>query len=92
MGEGGLPGLTYAAAGVDVAAGERAVERIRPLVASTSVPGVMSAIGGFAGLFDLTPGGWRDPVLVASTDGVGTKAAVAAELRRYGTIGIDLVA
>ena len=81
----------YRAAGVDVAAGEAAVERIRDLVAGTTRPEVVSAIGGFAAAVGL-PAGLRDPVLVSSTDGVGTKTALAAALGRYDTIGIDLVA
>ncbi|MGO9657750.1 MAG: phosphoribosylformylglycinamidine cyclo-ligase [Acidimicrobiales bacterium] len=83
--------LTYAAAGVDIDAGERAVRLMRPLVASTARAEVMGGIGGFGGLFAL-PGGYRQPVLVASTDGVGTKLAVAIAAGRLGTIGVDLVA
>jgi phosphoribosylformylglycinamidine cyclo-ligase len=83
---------TYKAAGVDIAAGEEAVERIRGLVASTARPEVLGGIGGFGGYFAFEPGRYRRPVLVASTDGVGTKAAVAAAVGRYDTIGIDLVA
>jgi len=82
---------SYAAAGVDVAAGERAVELMRAAVESTRRPEVLGAIGGFAGAVAL-PGGYRDPLLVSATDGVGTKTAVAAALRRFDTIGIDLVA
>ena len=85
-------GLTYAAAGVDIDAADDAVEAIRDLVASTAVtPGVIGTIGGFGGLFEL-PGGYRAPVLVSSTDGVGTKMAVAMATGRFDTIGIDLVA
>jgi phosphoribosylformylglycinamidine cyclo-ligase len=83
--------LTYAAAGVDIDAGERAVSLMRSLVASTTRPEVIGGIGGFGGLFAL-PTGYRNPVLVASTDGVGTKLAIAVQARRLGTIGIDLVA
>jgi phosphoribosylformylglycinamidine cyclo-ligase len=84
--------LTYAAAGVDIDAADRAVEAIRDLVASTAdVPGVIGTIGGFGGLFEL-PGGYDHPVLVASTDGVGTKMAVAMAAGRFDTVGIDLVA
>lgn len=83
--------LTYADAGVDIAAGERAVELIRPMVASTRRPEVLGGIGGFGGLFAV-PAGYRQPVLVASTDGVGTKLEVARSAGRVGTIGIDLVA
>lgn len=85
-------GATYAGAGVDVSAGEEAVERIRAAVASTAGPEVLGGIGGFGGLYALPAGRWRQPVLVSSTDGVGTKAALAAATGRYDTIGIDLVA
>jgi phosphoribosylformylglycinamidine cyclo-ligase len=89
----GAPGpATYKAAGVDIAAGERAVERIGPLVAGTSGSEVLGGIGGFGGLFAFDPARYRRPVLVGSADGVGTKAAVASAARRYGTLGIDLVA
>jgi phosphoribosylformylglycinamidine cyclo-ligase len=84
-------GETYAAAGVDIDAGERAVERIRHLVRATYRPEVLGDIGGFGGLFAL-PEGYRAPVLVASTDGVGTKVLVARQAGRYDTVGIDLVA
>ena len=84
-------GETYAAAGVDIAAGERAVELIKPAVRSTFRDGVLGDIGGFGGLFAL-PSGYRQPVLVSSTDGVGTKAEVARAAGRFTTIGVDLVA
>lgn len=84
-------GETYRGAGVDVAAGEAAVRRIAPKVRSTYRPEVLGDIGGFGGLVAL-PAGYRSPVLVSSTDGVGTKAVVAAAARRYDTIGVDLVA
>lgn len=80
----------YRRAGVDVAAGDRAVELMRAAVASTHGPGVLGGFGGFGGAMAL-PAGYREPVLVASTDGVGTKTAIAAVLRRYDTIGQDLV-
>ncbi len=83
---------TYAEAGVDIEAGERAVDRIRALVASTLRPEVIGGLGGFGGLFALDTGRYRQPVLVAATDGVGTKALVARSLGRLDTIGIDLVA
>ena len=83
--------LTYAAAGVDIDAGERAVSLMRPLVASTARPGVIGGLGGFGGLFEM-PTGFRAPLLVASTDGVGTKLTVAIDAGRLGTIGVDLVA
>jgi phosphoribosylformylglycinamidine cyclo-ligase len=92
---GTVPGsgpATYAGAGVDIDAGERAVELIKPLVASTHRHEVLGGLGDFAGLFALDTGRYDQPVLVAGTDGVGTKAMVAAALGRFDTIGIDLVA
>ena len=83
---------TYADAGVDIAAGDEAVERIKGVVASTTIPGVLSAIGGFGGLFELDLSRTPHPVLVAATDGVGTKLDVARLAGRYDTVGIDLVA
>lgn len=84
--------LTYAGAGVDIEAADAAVEAIRDLVRSTAdVPGVIGGIGGFGGMFEV-PAGYRRPVLVSSTDGVGTKMAVAMATGRFDTIGIDLVA
>ncbi len=83
---------TYAGAGVDIEAGERAVDLIKPLVAATLRPEVIGGLGGFGGLFALDIDRYRQPVLVAGTDGVGTKALVAQELGRFDTIGIDLVA
>ncbi len=85
-------GATYRDSGVDIDAGEDAVEAIRPHVARTVRPGVVGGIGGFGGMFDLAATGYADPLLVASTDGVGTKALVATMADRYETIGIDLVA
>jgi phosphoribosylformylglycinamidine cyclo-ligase len=85
-------GLTYADAGVDIDAADRAIEGMRDLVASTTDrPGPLGAIGGFGGLFEV-PAGYRRPVLVAGTDGVGTKLAVAMATGRFDTVGIDLVA
>jgi phosphoribosylformylglycinamidine cyclo-ligase len=84
-------GETYSAAGVDIAAGEAAVDRIKAKVRSTYRPEVLGDIGGFGGLVAL-PEGYRQPVLVSSTDGVGTKAMVARAAGRFDTIGIDLVA
>ncbi|MEO8571657.1 MAG: phosphoribosylformylglycinamidine cyclo-ligase [Chloroflexota bacterium] len=81
----------YRAAGVDVAAGERAVDLMRGHVESTRRPEVVGTLGGFGGAIGI-PAGYREPLLVASTDGVGTKTAIAASLGRYDTIGIDLVA
>jgi phosphoribosylformylglycinamidine cyclo-ligase len=84
--------LTYAGAGVDIDAADRAVEAMRDLVASTADrPGVLGTIGGFGGMFEV-PDGYRRPVLVSSTDGVGTKMAVAMATGRFDTIGVDLVA
>jgi phosphoribosylformylglycinamidine cyclo-ligase len=82
----------YAAAGVDIDAGNRMVELIRPLVRKTARPGADAEIGGFGGLFDLKAAGFSDPILVAATDGVGTKVKIAVETSRHDTIGIDLVA
>jgi phosphoribosylformylglycinamidine cyclo-ligase len=84
--------LTYAAAGVDVAAGERAVALMRAAVEATHGPRVLGGIGGFAGLWSLGPGRFADPVLVAAADGVGTKLLVAQALDRHETVGVDLVA
>lgn len=86
------PGLTYASSGVDIDAGNRMVELIKPLVRATARPGADAEIGGFGGLFDLKRAGFKDPVLVAATDGVGTKLVIAIETGRHDTIGIDLVA
>ena len=81
----------YHHAGVDVEAGERAVELMREHVDSTRRPEVVGGLGGFGGAFAI-PAGYREPLLIASTDGVGTKTAIAASVRRFDTIGIDLVA
>ena len=85
-------GETYAGAGVDIGAGEAAVERIKAAVRSTFRPEVIGDIGGFGGMFAFDPTRYTRPVLVAATDGVGTKAVVARLVERYDTIGIDLVA
>ncbi|NMG38703.1 phosphoribosylformylglycinamidine cyclo-ligase [Chelativorans sp. ZYF759] len=85
-------GLTYAQAGVDIDAGNRLVDLIKPMVRSTRRPGADGEIGGFGGLFDLKAAGFTDPVLVAANDGVGTKLRVAIEAGRHDTVGIDLVA
>lgn len=84
--------LTYAAAGVDIDAGNALVDRIKPAAAATTRPGVMAGLGGFGALFDLKAAGYNDPVLVAATDGVGTKLKIAIDTGRFDTIGIDLVA
>jgi phosphoribosylformylglycinamidine cyclo-ligase len=85
-------GLTYAQSGVDIDAGNRMVELIKPLVKATARPGSDAEIGGFGGLFDLKRAGFKDPVLVAANDGVGTKVKIAIETGIHSTIGIDLVA
>ncbi len=85
------PRAAYARSGVDVAAGERAVDLMRGHVESTRRPEVVGGLGGFGGAFAIPPG-YREPLLVASTDGVGTKTAIAAAVGRFDTIGIDLVA
>ncbi|TXM75033.1 phosphoribosylformylglycinamidine cyclo-ligase [Methylobacterium sp. WL12] len=85
-------GLTYAHAGVDIDAGNAMVETIKPLVRATRRPGADAEIGGFGGLFDLKAAGFKDPILVAANDGVGTKVKIAIETGRHDTIGIDLVA
>ena len=86
------PGLTYADAGVDIDAGNAMVERIKPLVRATRRPGADAEIGGFGGLFDLKAAGFRDPILVAANDGVGSKVKIAIETGRHTSVGIDLVA
>ncbi len=88
----GTGGLTYAAAGVSIAAGDEAVERITGLVDATRRPEVLGGVGGFAGRFALDVARYRDPVLVASADGVGTKLEVARRAQNYRTVGLDLVA
>jgi len=85
-------GITYAAAGVDIDAGNELVERIKPAAAATRRSGVMSGLGGFGGLFDLKAAGFEDPILVGATDGVGTKLRIAIDTGNIDTIGIDLVA
>jgi phosphoribosylformylglycinamidine cyclo-ligase len=85
-------GLTYAEAGVDIDAGNRLVDLIKPMVRATARAGADAEIGGFGGLFDLKAAGFTDPVLVAANDGVGTKVKVAIETGIHDTIGIDLVA
>lgn len=85
-------GLTYSDAGVDIDAGNAMVEDIKPLVRATRRPGADAEIGGFGGLFDLKAAGFKDPILVAANDGVGTKVKIAIESGKHDTIGIDLVA
>jgi len=84
--------LTYRDAGVDIEAGDALVEAIKPLARATDRPGTMGGLGGFGALFDLKAAGFRDPVLVSSTDGVGTKLKLAIESGIHGTVGQDLVA
>ncbi|QYK40991.1 MAG: phosphoribosylformylglycinamidine cyclo-ligase [Paracoccaceae bacterium] len=88
----GRNGLTYAQAGVDIDAGNALVERIKPAAAATARPGTMAGLGGFGALFDLKAAGYRDPILVAATDGVGTKLRIAIDTGNVDTIGVDLVA
>jgi phosphoribosylformylglycinamidine cyclo-ligase len=85
-------GLTYAQAGVDIDAGEALVEAIKPLARATARPGAEASLGGFGALFDLKAAGYADPILVTTTDGVGTKLKIAIETDRHDTVGIDLVA
>ena len=84
--------LSYQDAGVDIDTGNELVEEIKPIVKKTDRPGVVSNIGGFGGLFDLKKSGFKDPILVAATDGVGTKLKLAIEMANYRSIGQDLVA
>jgi phosphoribosylformylglycinamidine cyclo-ligase len=90
--EENISGFGYKAAGVDIDAGARLVDEIKPLAAATHRSGVVSTLGGFGALFDLRATGYRDPVLVAATDGVGTKVKIAIAAGIHDTIGIDLVA
>ena len=85
-------GLTYADAGVDIDAGELLVEHIKPLAKSTARPGSEPSLGGFGALFDLKAAGFDDPLIVSTTDGVGTKLKIAIETGRHDGVGIDLVA
>ncbi|MEP3845073.1 MAG: phosphoribosylformylglycinamidine cyclo-ligase [Paracoccaceae bacterium] len=85
-------GLTYSDAGVDIEAGNTLVDRIKPAAARTKRTGIMSGLGGFGGLFDLKAAGFNDPILVAATDGVGTKLRIAIDTGHVDTVGIDLVA
>lgn len=85
-------GLTYADAGVDIDAGEMLVEHIKPLAKSTTRPGSEPSLGGFGALFDLKAAGFQDPLIVTTTDGVGTKLKIAIETGRHDGVGVDLVA
>jgi phosphoribosylformylglycinamidine cyclo-ligase len=84
--------LTYADAGVSIAAGNALVKAIAPLARATARPGADAELGGFGGFFDLKGAGYRDPLLVAANDGVGTKLKLAIETGQHGGVGIDLVA
>ncbi|OYV85937.1 MAG: phosphoribosylformylglycinamidine cyclo-ligase, partial [Acidiphilium sp. 21-68-69] len=88
----GSNGETYRAAGVDIEAGDALVEAIKPLAKATVRAGVLGGIGGFGALFDPRAAGFADPILVATTDGVGTKLRLAIDTGIHDTVGIDLVA
>ena len=83
---------SYAAAGVDVTAGYETVDRIKPLVESTFIKGVLGSLGGFGGMFDISEAGIENPVLVSGADGVGTKLKIAFNMQKHDTVGIDCVA
>jgi phosphoribosylformylglycinamidine cyclo-ligase len=87
-----IQSLSYKAAGVDIDAGHALVDAIKPLARATARPGSEAGLGGFGATFDLRAAGYRDPILVATTDGVGTKLKVAIDVGRHDTVGIDLVA
>src|SRR3954466_9169202 len=91
-GEATIENRTYKSAGVDIDAGAALVEAIKPLARGTARPGADASLGGFGALFDLRAAGFKDPLLVATTDGVGTKLKVAIEAKRHDSVGIDLVA
>ena len=82
--------LSYAAAGVDIDAGDELVERIKPLAKRTMIPGVLASVGGFGAMFEISKE-YKNPVLVTGTDGVGTKLKLAFTLGRHDTVGQDLV-
>ena len=86
------PPLDYKSAGVDIDAGAQLVNEIKPIVAKTRTAGVMAGLGGFGAGFDIKAAGFKDPILIGATDGVGTKLLIAREVARFDTIGIDLVA
>ncbi len=92
MNEESKSGLNYKDAGVDIAAGNALVERIKPIAARTRIPGVMAGLGGFGSLFELPLDRYKNPVLVSGTDGVGTKLRLAIDSGIHNTVGIDLVA
>ncbi len=91
MSEDKQESLNYKSAGVDIAAGNSLVERIKPIAAGTRTAGVMAGLGGFGSLFELPLDRYQQPILVSGTDGVGTKLKLAIELKRHTTVGIDLV-
>ena len=84
--------ITYSDAGVDISKGDELISQISPITKSTAIKGTTGELGGFGGLFDLKKSGFKDPILVSSTDGVGTKLQLAIETKSYFNIGIDLVA
>ena len=92
MNEENKSGLNYKDAGVDIAAGNALVERLKPIAARTRIPGVMAGLGGFGSLFELPLDKYKNPVLVSGTDGVGTKLRLAIDSGIHNTVGIDLVA
>jgi len=87
-----MPSMTYRDAGVDIDAGDALVDKIKPFAKATNRSGVMGGLGGFGALFDLRAAGFQDPILVSSTDGVGTKLRIAIDADGHDTVGIDLVA
>lgn len=84
--------MNYKQAGVDIVAADRLVRRIRPLARATARPGLLAGVGGFSGLFELATRRYRHPILVSSTDGVGTKLKIAFLMDVHDTVGVDLVA
>ncbi|MDD1643724.1 MAG: AIR synthase related protein, partial [Methylococcaceae bacterium] len=84
--------LNYKSAGVDIAAGNELVERIKPIAARTRTAGVLAGLGGFGSMFELPLDRYQNPILVSGTDGVGTKLKLAIDLGIHNTVGIDLVA
>ena len=84
--------ITYSDSGVDISKGDELISQISPITKSTAIKGTTGELGGFGGLFDLKKSGFKDPILVSSTDGVGTKLQLAIQTKSYFNIGIDLVA